>query len=180
MKNQRGFVLVLLALTLTLILAACSSSSASKKGINEISHKDLLKKLDNNETFWLITLDADPKLVEESGVLESFETNLKKSGIESALYLNVYDLSEDEKDSLSDKYSHLSMTNQNSSWKWKFDKGGLVYVSNGSVFQSGASDGTLYDFQFEENDIEKLNKEIETNVANTLNGLEEWNIDFEL
>lgn len=178
MKKKRGIGLILLALTL--FLAACGSGSVSKKGINEISHKDLLKQLDNNETFWLITLDADPKLVEESGALGKFETNLQKSGIENAVYVNTHGLSEDEKNNLSDKYTHLSMTNQNSSWNWKFDKGGLVYVSNGSVFQSGASDGTLYDFQFEENDMEKLKKEIETNVANTLNGLEEWNIDFEL
>lgn len=170
MKKKRGIGLILLALTL--FLAACGSGSVSKKGINEISHKDLLKQLDNNETFWLITLDADPKLVKDSSILEEYEKEINKKGIEGAAYLNTYDLTEEEKEKLSTDYSDVQMNGE-----WSILDGGLTYVNHGSVYQP--NNGESFDPMFFEGDDINFDKEIKETLSALLEELDYLNIKYE-
>lgn len=174
MKKKRGIGLILLALTL--FLAACGSGSVSKKGINEISHKDLLKQLDNNETFWLITLDADPKLVKDSGILDEFKKQIARKGIEGAAYLNTYDLTEEEKTELGEEYSYSRYND----WynDWDYERGGLVLVSNGSMIQTPYTEASFYDTDFAEKRYEDLFEIIELNIKDLFEDLDTFDIDY--
>lgn len=170
MKNLKFYIIPLVLLLLT----ACSSTVMGKKGVNEISYQDLLNSLDNNESFWLITIDSSPELVDEIGLTKKFEKELARKGIQSAVYLNTYDLSESEKGFLSEEYVNIVADGI-----WDFDVGGLVNVSHGSVYQA-TTGGSFLSSIFKEQLHEELEDEIKENISVLFEELNYLEIDYEL
>lgn len=119
LKNQ----CILLLSVFVLLLSACGKEA---DGVNEISYKKLIKKLDNRESFFLITTDAPKELLKETEGIESYDKALKDYGI-SAYYVNLSDFSDVEIDELEEKYAHASKG------RWFVRDSGLVYVENGGV-----------------------------------------------
>lgn len=127
------WLMLMSVLGLMLLLVACGEPKANQPGITEISYKEMMKKFENYETFWVVTLDAEPKLIKEQQVVELFDKGLKKQGI-AAYYVNIHQLSEEEKASLRTDYLHPFMSN-GPVRKWEVETSGLVYVENGGVIQ---------------------------------------------
>lgn len=184
MKRMKIFSFILLAMSL--LLAACSESDnsgtmASKKSnkqgnIYETDYNELLKLLDNNETFWLITLDADPKFVNESGILDEFNKQVGRMGIDSISYLNTYDMSETEKVELSEEYSYSRYND----WykEWDYEQGGLMLVSNGSIIQTPYKESTFYDSDFAEGEFDELLDLVEVNIRDLFEDLDAFGIEY--
>ena len=129
-----------------MLLVACSSdeggSSGSvkaskqvKEGLNTISYDQLMKKLADRDTFYLVTLDARPEVLEEKNVEEDFDDELKKRGMKTS-YVNLYGVDEEKKKNLSKDYLHPVMTTNNFTWDAPED--GFVYVEDGRVINLGA------------------------------------------
>src|SRR5699024_12262950 len=98
--KKNGLIGVML-LSLIFTMSACGSKADI--GINEIDLKELEKKLDNEESFLLVTFSANEEEVEKSGLVEAFDQAFNEKE-ETEIYLIVYEVSKEKLDQLGDKY----------------------------------------------------------------------------
>lgn len=167
-KTQK-LVLLLGALFLIGILSACGSESASSGKVEEINYDDLIEKLDNEESFLLITTDATGEQFEESGAKELFEEHLSEHGVGAYFVsLNEYDMYDEEFEALtgdydSEKdevvpspYAHDIQEDVGGWWRPEMD--GLIYVDSGqviSVTRKHRESGSDNFINFSESDVVK-------------------------
>ena len=162
-------------LGLMVVLTACGEPKGTQPGVTEISYKEMMKKFENHDTFWVVTLDAEPKLIKEKQVVELFDKGLKKQGI-AAYYVNIYELTEEEKESLRKDYLHPFMSNGPVS-SWQVETSGLVYVENGGVIQmSGMPNFSPIIIERGDADETKVN----TTITKQLQLMKEYSLTYEL
>src|SRR5690625_6763902 len=99
---KKSWWISLMLLSLLLILSACGNKA--EVGMNEISLKELEKKLDNDESFLLVTFSASEKDVEKSELVEAFDDAFTEKE-ETAFYVNFDGESQETLDQLGEKYT---------------------------------------------------------------------------
>src|SRR5699024_4606953 len=99
--KKNGLIGVML-LSLILIMTACGSKA--EIGMNEINLKELEKKLDNEESFLLVTFSASEDEVEESELVEAFDQAFDEKE-KTAFYVNVEGESQKTLDQLGEEHS---------------------------------------------------------------------------
>lgn len=125
-KNGLASLMLLLFL---LILSACGNKA--EVGMNKISLKELKGKLDNDESFLLVTFSASEEDVEKSELVEAFDDSLNKVK-KTAFYVNFGDESQKKIDQLGEKYTPLEY--KGDTWEPKDD--GLVLIEDGGVMKN--------------------------------------------
>ena len=170
------WLLVISMVGLMVVLTACGEPKATQPGVTEISYKEMMKKFENHDTFWVVTLDAEPKLIKEKQVVELFDKGLKKQGI-AAYYVNIHQLSEEEKESLRKDYLHPFMSASTVIKQWKVESSGLVYVENGGVIQMTAL-ANFADYMIEDNEISE--REVNQGIAKQIQLMNEYQLPYEL
>lgn len=134
---KKKMILILSIVTTLLFLVACGSddsgksSKKAKEGLNSISYDALIKKLKDRDTFYLVTLDARPELLEEKNIVDDFDEEFKNRGMK-VFFVNLYDVDDAKKKSLSEDYLHTVMS-KGSGYTWDAWDEGFVYVENGRV-----------------------------------------------
>src|SRR5699024_3865039 len=96
-----GFVSLRL-LSVLLVLSACGNKGAV--GMNDISLRELEKKLDNDESFLVGTFSASEEDVEKSELVEAFDDAFTEKD-ETAFYVNFDGESQETLDPLGGKYT---------------------------------------------------------------------------
>lgn len=172
--NKR--LMLMSVLGLMLLLAACGEPKANQPGITEISYKEMMKKFENYETFWVVPLDAEPKLIKEKQIVELFDKGLKKQGI-AAYYVNIHQLTEEEKESLRKDYLHPFMSASTVIKQWKVESSGLVYVENGGVIQMTPL-ANFADYMIEDNEIGE--REVNQGIAKQIQLMNDYQLPYEL
>lgn len=127
MKKRWWFSLILLSFLL--ILSACGNKA--EVGMNEISLKELEEKLDNDESFLLVTFSASEEDVENSELVEAFDKSLNKKE-QTAFYVNLDGESQETLGQLGEK--HTPSDYKGDVWEPKDD--GLVLIENGGVMKN--------------------------------------------
>lgn len=156
------------------ILGACNDVKAP--GLYEISYKELLKKLEANETFWLVTLDAKPELIKAKDILSLFEEGVNQQGIPT-YYVNIYGQDLAEKEHLETAYLHPFMSDYGGGAGWDASTSGFVYVKNGGVI----SMSDLSNFSasmIETNDVKKHN--VYQNITKQLQLMDEYGVSYQI
>lgn len=124
------------ALFLMVVLTACGQEGAKSGTVEVLEYDELIKKLDNEESFFLITTDATIEDVEKTNAIEIFEEELG-SYDKGAYIVSLNNLSESEIKELEKDYRHQKQDlveeggGRVASWSPSSD--GLVYVENGEV-----------------------------------------------
>lgn len=111
MVTKKRFHMIILALIFVVVLSACgssnenddSSSSSEKEtkreafsgNVKKIEYEDLIEKLDNEESFFLITMETTDEAFVDSGLEKAFDQALKEYDIE-AYYLGLETMDEDD------------------------------------------------------------------------------------
>ena len=126
--NKNGLIGVML-LSLILIMTACGSKA--DVGMNEINLKELEKKLDNEESFLLVTFTASEEDVENSELVEAFDKAFNEKE-ETAFYVNVDGESQETLDELGEEHSPEDYDGD--TWEPKDD--GLVLIQDGGVMKN--------------------------------------------
>ncbi|MDY0407210.1 hypothetical protein P5G51_019415 [Virgibacillus sp. 179-BFC.A HS] len=119
----------LMLLAFLLLLSACGNKA--EVGMNKISLKELEEKLDNNESFLLVTFSASGKDVEESELVEAFNESLSKKE-QTAFYVNLDGENQKTLDQLGEKYTPSEY--KGDVWEPKDD--GLVLIEDGGVMKN--------------------------------------------
>src|SRR5699024_1458918 len=96
-----GLIGVML-LSLIFIMTACGSKAGI--GMNEITLKELEKKLVNEEFLILVTFSASEDEVEESELVEAFDQAFDEKE-KTAIYVNVEGESQETLDQLGEEHS---------------------------------------------------------------------------
>ncbi len=161
-------------IVLLLLLSACTTQP--KVGLNKISSQQLFEKLEKNETFWILTLDAEQQLIEENGILDMYEQALQRAGI-TAFYVNVSELSASDRQKLGTNYLHPFGSSEFHQKKWDFEDRGLVYVENGGVL-SMTNQVNFSRVMIEKDYIRQ--KEVDNNIHLMLEKLNFYNMKYEL
>lgn len=73
--------------------------------MNELSLKELEKKLDNGDTFLLYTIDADKSDIEKSNIIEEIDKYVKESN-QKAYYVIVQEGEKEEVVQIMESYKH--------------------------------------------------------------------------
>src|SRR5699024_6658 len=181
MLCRRGYLrlqkrwLFMISLIGMLALAACGGKP--KTGVNEISYDELIKKLENEETFFLITTGASEENLNKTKGIESYDEALKKHGI-GAYYVNLSEHDLDEVERLGINYLHSFMDNYGTDDQWDPERHGLIYVEKGGVVR------LLGDISFSDKfnatrTEENLRKETHRSVKETLQKLDEYGFEYE-
>lgn len=126
--KKNGLIGVML-LSLILIMTACGSKA--EIGMNEINLKELEKKLDNEESFLLVTFSASEDEVEESKLVEAFDQAFDEKE-KTAFYVNVEGESQKTLDQLGEEHSPPEYDGD--TWEPKDD--GLVLIQDGGVMKN--------------------------------------------
>src|SRR5699024_4792508 len=116
-------------LSLILIMTACGSKA--EIGMNEINLKELEKKLDNEESFLLVTFSACEDEVEESVLVEAFDQAFDEKE-KTAFYVYVAGESQKTLDQLGEEHSPPEYDGD--TWEPKDD--GLVLIQDGGVMKN--------------------------------------------
>ena len=138
---KKKMILILSIVTTILFLVACGSddsgksSKKAKEGLNSISYDALIKKLEDRDTFYLVTLDARPELLEEKNVEKDFDEEFKKRGMK-VFFVNLYDVDDEKKRSLGEDHLHTVMST-GSGYDWDVSSEGFVYVEDGRIVNLG-------------------------------------------
>src|SRR5699024_5370832 len=123
-----GLIGVML-LSLILIMTACGSQA--EIGMHEISLNELEKKLDDEETFLLVTFSASEDEVEETELVEAFDHECDDEE-QTAFYVNVDGESQEALDQLGEEHSPPEYDGD--TWEPKDD--GLVLIQDGGVMKN--------------------------------------------
>lgn len=99
--------------------------------MNEMTLKELKEKLDNEESFLLVTFSASKEDVEKSELVEAFDKSLNKDE-QTAFYVNLDEESQDTLDQLGEKYTPSDY--KGDVWEPKDD--GLVLIADGAVMKN--------------------------------------------
>src|SRR5690625_7370360 len=99
--------------------------------MKEINLKELEKKLDNEESFLLVTCSASEEEVEKSELVEAFDQALGEQE-EAAFYVNVDGESQEALDQLGEEHSPPEYDGD--TWEPKDD--GLVLIKDGGVMKN--------------------------------------------
>jgi len=110
-------------------MTACGSKAGI--GMNEINLKELEKKLDNEESFLLVTFSASEDEVEESELVEAFDQAFDEKE-KTAFYVNVDGESQEALDQLGEEHSPPEYDGD--TWEPKDD--GLVLIQDGGVMKN--------------------------------------------
>lgn len=138
---------MLIALIAVILLGACGSSEeettesvAFNGNLQKIEYDDLIDKLDNGESFFLLTLETTDEAFIDSGLEKAFDQALGEHGIE-AYYYGIETMDENEEDreehaerfrTLSD-YSRFEEFDSEDGEPWYPLTSGLAYSDNGEV-----------------------------------------------
>jgi len=128
-KMRKRWWVSLILLSFLLVLSACGSKV--EVGMNEISLKDLEEKLDNDESFLLVTFSANEEDVKKSELVEAFDKSLNKKE-QTAFYVNLDGESDETLNQLGEKYTPSDY--KGDVWEPKDD--GLVLIENGGVMKN--------------------------------------------
>lgn len=201
--KKRSMLVVLL---FSLVLAACGSDavgSGLKAGeVKEISYDELVKKLDNEESFLLLSDDLSFNDFKDAGLVDVVNKTLKEYNL--GLYYvevpattmangEVIARSESQTGNEDVKkiknlmgYTHADMKEiadvYNEYDQWKADRDGLVLVRGGGVFIATFNqDSEAHDTQVFSRRVSNWNtKEIAQRVENTIHyriqKFNEWNL----
>lgn len=123
-----GFASLML-LSFLLVLSACGNKV--EIGMNEITIKELEEKLDNKESFLLVTFSASEENVEKSKLVEAFDDAFTEKE-ETAFYVNFDGESQETLDEWGEKYT--STEYKGDVWEPKDD--GLVLIEDGAVMNN--------------------------------------------
>ncbi|GLY11974.1 hypothetical protein [Pseudobacillus badius] len=123
--RKSSFLFLFSTLLIVVILSGCQSSP--QIGINELSIRQLEKKLDNHETFILFSFSANEKDIEKTKLIEAFNDSFRRSGV-TAYYINLKDMSDKESRKLAQKYVHPKSGDE---WNPLFS---MSVVENGGVY----------------------------------------------
>ncbi|MFD1707557.1 hypothetical protein ACFSCZ_12565 [Siminovitchia sediminis] len=116
-------------LAVLLVMAGCGKP---EEGMNELTLKQLEEKLDNQETFLLLTFAADEKDVKDTKLIEAFDDSLKQEGL-TGFYVNLK--GEDEQKLIEWGREH---THPQAEIDWEPVDDGLVLINNGSKIYTGS------------------------------------------
>ena len=144
-NNNRFMILIMLSLIIGL-LGACGSSNEEVSGepskleeevfpalndvplgLNKISFEELIEKLDNKESFWLVTIDYLDEDMKEIGELVNLESNFDeelKNNDMGAYYVDFYEYKEKHGDYL------ISNDEMNERYRHKAYEGYLSHYAN--------------------------------------------------
>jgi len=169
----------LVLLSLLLVLSACGNKA--EVGMNEISLKDLEGKLDNDESFLLVTFSASEEDVEKSELVEAFDKSLKKDE-QTAFYVNFDGESQDTLDQLGEKYTPSDY--KGDVWEPKDD--GLVLIADGAVMKNPREtllsqsliEGTANGDDGYETSFMEYMDDIDAGIASALDFAEQNNIEL--
>ena len=126
---RKSWLISLIVLSFLLLLSACGNST--EVGMNEMTLKDLEKKLDNDESFLLVTFSASEGDVEESELVKAFDESLNKAE-QTAFYVNFDGESQETLDKLGE--THTPSEYKGDVWEPKDD--GLVLIEDGGVMKT--------------------------------------------
>ncbi|MGJ9459941.1 hypothetical protein [Oceanobacillus sp. CF4.6] len=126
---KKHWIISLMLLSFLLVLSACGNQPEA--GMNKISLKELEEKLDNEETFLLVTFSAGEEDVEKSELVEVFDDSLNRVE-KTAFYVNFDGESQETLDQLGEKYTPSEY--KGDVWEPKDD--GLVLISDGGVMKN--------------------------------------------
>lgn len=148
MKKQ--LFIVGLILSLFVLLTACGSGASGNNGVSKskafsgnlkkIEYEDLIDKLDNKESFFLLTLETTDEAFVESGLEQAFDKALGEHGIE-AYYYGIETMDEDNEEVYEEHVERFRKLKEYSRFD-EFDAGGktwyplssgLVYVDKGEI-----------------------------------------------
>lgn len=127
-------------LAILLVIAGCGKP---EEGMNELTLKQLEEKLNNQETFLLLTYAADEEDVKETKMIEAFNDSLKRAGL-TGFYVNLKGENEKVIQTLGEKYTHPKSS------KWDPLDTGLILVDKGGVVNEEnvyVSDGVIDNFK---------------------------------
>lgn len=116
-----------------LVITGCGTPKA-EVGMNELTLKQLEKKLDNHETFLLLTFAEKDEYVKKTKFIEAWDDSLKRAGL-TGFYVNLQDQDEKTIKELERKYKHPK------SDEWDVVEDGLVLVENGGIFTDYSGEG---------------------------------------
>lgn len=119
----------IMALSLILILSACGSKA--EIGMNEIDLKELEKKLDDEESFLLVTFSASEENVEKSELVKAFDDGFTEKE-KTAFYVNLDGESQEKLDQLGREHSPDEYDGDT----WEPLDDGLVLIQNGGVMNN--------------------------------------------
>lgn len=123
-----GLISLMLMLFL-LVLSACGNKE--EVGMNKMTLKELEEKLDNDESFLLVTFSASEEDVEKSELVEAFDDAFTEKE-ETAFYVNFDGESQETFDQLGEKYTPSEY--KGDVWEPKDD--GLVLIEDGGVMNN--------------------------------------------
>lgn len=128
-KMKKNGLTVIMLLSLFLMLSACGSKAET--GMNEINLKELEKKLDNEESFLLVTFSASEEEVDKSELVEAFDEAFAEKE-ETAFYVNVDGESQKDLDQLGEEHSPPEYDGDT----WEPIDDGLVLIQDGGVMKN--------------------------------------------
>jgi len=160
-------------------MSACGSKADI--GMNEIDLKELEKKLDNEESFLLVTFSASKEEIEKSELVEAFDQAFDEKK-ETAFYVNVEEESQETLDQLGEENSPPEYDGD--TWEPKDD--GLVLIQDGGVMKNpretllGQSliKGTAKDEEGYEGSFFEYMDDIEAGIDDALDFAERNNIEL--
>lgn len=113
-------------LAILLVMAGCGKP---EEGMNELTLKQLEEKLNNQETFLLLTFAADELDVNNTDYIKAYNNSLKRGGL-TGYYVNFDGESKEAIDEFGNKFTHPS------SKKWNPLTDGLGIVEKGGVINN--------------------------------------------
>src|SRR5699024_8773461 len=108
---------------------ACGNKA--EVGMNEMTLKELKEKLDNEESFLLVTFSASEADVQSSELVKAFDKSLSKEE-QTAFYVNLDGEDQETLDQLGEEYTPSDYTGD--VWHPKDD--GLVLIEDGGVMKN--------------------------------------------
>lgn len=145
-----------LLISLVFVLSACGDDGKAKDnkdsensedtekttakpeiGLNKISLNEMIKKKNNNESFYLFVYDAPKKVVNQTKLLEAYNKALQEKKVK-AFSLNIHGLSHENEQTikrLNDSYKDQHRGHN------PFENGGIVVVHHGKIDSAFAYSG---------------------------------------
>lgn len=158
--KKRSVFLFSLLIALLLVVTGCGTPK-TEVGMNELTLEQLEKKLDNHETFLLLTFAEKDEYVKKTKFIEAWDDSFTRAGL-TGFYVNLQDQDEKTIKELERKYKHPK------SDEWDAVEDGLVLVENGGIQTDaggagkvrGLIEGRAHENQsfLEEDEIKRLDR----------------------